>query len=119
MSEKEKIKLAERLKEAREYLGLSQDEVAAHLKVPRTAISLLEAGQRKVDSLELKKLATLYQRPISFFVGEEDGGFEAPKINEIRMLQRAAAGLKQKDVEEVLKFAEFLKARSKRSQDDE
>lgn len=118
MSDKERMELAEKLKQAREYLGLSQDEVAAHLKVPRTAISLLEAGQRKVDSLELKKLAALYQRPISFFVDEGDS-FKPPKINEIRMLQRAAAGLKQKDVEEVLKFAEFLKARSKRGRDDE
>lgn len=118
MSEKEKIKLGEKLKQAREYLGLSQDEVAAHLKVPRTAISLLEAGQRKVDSFELKKLAALYQRPISFFMGDDDAS-DAPKINEIRMLQRAAQGLKQKDVEEVLKFAEFLKSRSKRGGEDE
>lgn len=118
MSDKERMELAEKLKQAREYLGLSQDEVAAHLKVPRTAVSLLEAGQRKVDSLELKKLAALYQRPISFFV-EDDQDFTPPKISEIRMLQRAAEGLKKKDVEEILKFAEFLKARSKRGQKDE
>ena len=32
-------RLGARLREAREYLGLSQDEVAKYLSIPRTALS--------------------------------------------------------------------------------
>ena len=67
--------MADRLREAREYLGFSQEEVAAYLGVPRSALSLIEAGSRKVDALELKKLASLYKRPVAYFTGgdaEED-----------------------------------------------
>ena len=52
--------LGERLREAREYLGFSQEEVATYLQVSRSALSNIESGQRKVDALELKKLASLY-----------------------------------------------------------
>ena len=38
MNRTDKNNLSERLKEAREYLGLSQDEVAKALKIPRTAV---------------------------------------------------------------------------------
>src|SRR5208282_5901614 len=62
--------LGERLREAREYLGFSQDQVATFLGVSRSALSLMESGQRKVDALELKKLAGLYKRPVGFFTGE-------------------------------------------------
>ena len=67
----ERTGMARLLKEAREYLDLSQDEVARELGVPRTAVSLIESGQRKVDAIELQKLAKLYQRPVGYFTGEE------------------------------------------------
>ena len=44
--------LGERLREAREFLGLSQQEVAELLSVSRPAVSQMEAGKRKVSSLE-------------------------------------------------------------------
>ena len=50
----ERTEFGRRLKEAREYLELSQDEVARELGIPRTAISLMESGQRKVEALELR-----------------------------------------------------------------
>ena len=68
--------LGERLREAREYLGFSQDQVATFLGVSRSALSLMESGQRKVDALELKKLAGLYKRSVGYFTGEqEDASF--------------------------------------------
>ncbi len=57
MSDDDRQLLGSRLKEAREYLGLSQDEVARIVHIPRPAISLMEAGQRKVEAIELKRLA--------------------------------------------------------------
>ena len=55
------VSLSARLKEAREYCGFTQEEAAAHLDVPRTAISLMENGARRVGALELQRLAKLYQ----------------------------------------------------------
>lgn len=104
--------LATRLKEAREYLELSQDEVARALGVPRSAISLIETGQRKVDAVELRKMAELYQLPIAHFTGE---AISTPPMQEtVQHLARAAAKLTDRDREELLRFAEFLQARSGR-----
>jgi transcriptional regulator with XRE-family HTH domain len=102
--------LGTRLREAREYLELSQDEVARLLDVPRTAISLMEAGQRKVEAIELKKLAEIYQRPIGYFTGEA-GGATAPVPEAVQHLARTAAKLSDRDREELLQFARFLQAR--------
>ena len=60
-----------RLREAREFLGLSQEVVADALGVPRASVSAMESGRRKVSSLELRDLARLYKRPIEFFYNDE------------------------------------------------
>jgi transcriptional regulator with XRE-family HTH domain len=104
--------LATRLKEAREYLELSQDEIAKWLNLPRSAISLIETGQRKVDAIELKKLAEIYQRPIGYFTGEE--GAPPPLPEAVQHLARAAAKLTDQDREELLRFAEFLQTKGRR-----
>src|SRR4051812_38757556 len=94
-AEKERQQLGTRLKEAREYLELSQDEVAKALDLPRPAISMIENGQRKVDAIELKKLAEIYQRSIGYFTGEEKGASPLPKA--VEHLARAAAKLTDQD----------------------
>ncbi len=40
--EQERRRLGDRLREARKYLGLKQEEVAAYLKIPRTALTDIE-----------------------------------------------------------------------------
>src|SRR3954464_8796684 len=79
--------LGSRLREAREYLELSQDEVAKALHLSRSAMSLIEAGQRKVEAIELKKLAEIYQRPIGYFTGE--AASETPMPETVQHLARA------------------------------
>jgi transcriptional regulator with XRE-family HTH domain len=103
--------LGERLREAREYLGFSQDQVATFLGVPRSALSLMETGQRKVEALELKKLAGLYKRPVGYFTGEEEE--EASFGADVKHLARKVAELSADDREEVVRFADFLRARKK------
>jgi DNA-binding XRE family transcriptional regulator len=53
----ERRRLGERLREARKYLGLKQEEVATYLKIPRTALTDIENGQRRVEAIELTRLA--------------------------------------------------------------
>lgn len=63
--------LARRLKEARERAGLTQEEVARHLDLPRSAVALLETGKRKVSGLELARLAYLYGRSPADFLAPD------------------------------------------------
>jgi transcriptional regulator with XRE-family HTH domain len=107
--DEERKALGERLRQAREYLGLSQDQVATVLGVSRSALSLMEAGQRKVEALELKKLAALYKRPVGSFTGEEEESFGA----DVKHLARKVAELSEDDRREVDRFADFLRARKK------
>ena len=59
--ETERRRLGERLREARKYLGLKQEEVATYLKIPRTGLTDIENGQRRVEAIELTRLARLYR----------------------------------------------------------
>jgi len=105
--------MGERIKESREYLGFSQDQVATFLGVPRSAISLLEAGQRKVDAIELKKLAGLFKRPISHFTGEEvDEVFDA---TDVKHLARKVSSLSDDDREELAKMRRVERAHHQRT----
>jgi transcriptional regulator with XRE-family HTH domain len=104
--------LGDRLREAREYLGFSQDEVAKYLGAPRSALSLMETGQRKVEVIELKKLASLYKKSVSYFTDEE-----APEPTfgaGAQHIARKVAELSPDDLEELGKFAEYLQARKQK-----
>lgn len=96
------------LKEAREYMGISQEKVATYLGVPRSAVSEIEGGKRSVSAVELQRLAKLYQKPVSWFT---DGVVEGVPPD-VEYLARTAAQLSDNDRSELQKFAEFLKAKS-------
>lgn len=110
----ERALTAARLKEAREYLGLSQQEVADATDLSRSAISMIESGQRRVDAVELSALAKIYQRSVSHFMGED----EKAVPDDVSMLARQAAQLSDKDRSELLRFSEFLMQRSQSGTDD-
>jgi len=57
-----------RLVSARTEAGLSQQEVAERLGKPQSWVSKNESGERRVDVVELTKLARVLKRPISWFV---------------------------------------------------
>ena len=100
--------LSKRLKEAREYRGFSQEEIAGYLGVPRSAISLIENGSRRVSATELSRLANLYQTTMESLTGLDRDESEPESV---RMVARAAAELSATDRDEVLRFAQFLRAR--------
>lgn len=103
----EQSQLGEKLKKMREYLGFSQQYVSDRTGIPRTAISDAERGARKVDSLELKKLAQLYRIPIGYLLDED---IEASASDyAVTALARALGPLTEGDREQVLRFAEFLR----------
>ncbi|MGN6526962.1 MAG: helix-turn-helix domain-containing protein [Burkholderiaceae bacterium] len=105
-TEARRAEMGKRLREAREYLNFSQDEVAAALGLSRPSVTNMESGSRKVDSLELDKLARLYGRSVNYLLtGEEE--FKADE--KVAFAARALHGLSGRDLEEVTKFANYLR----------
>lgn len=107
--------LARRLREAREFMNLSQQFVSQQTGIPRSAISDIERGSRRVESLELKRFAELYRMPVSYLLGDvapdESELAEAaalPRNPTMEALARTAAEMGEKEREEVLRFALFL-----------
>lgn len=74
--------LGRRIRLAREEALLSQDAVAQYLELPRSAVSLIEGGKRKVDSLELQKFSRLVGKSILFFLDEESGSIKTSDVDE-------------------------------------
>lgn len=54
---------------ARKRAKLTQTEVAEQLGWRQSQVSEMETGERRVDIIELAKLATLYRKPLKWFVG--------------------------------------------------
>jgi transcriptional regulator with XRE-family HTH domain len=106
----ERKRLGEKLRDARKYLGLKQEDVAAYLNVPRTGLVDIENGQRRVEAMELMRLAKLYKQPASYFTGEDAAAAALPP--DVAHLARQAAALSNEDREELSRFAEYLRARS-------
>ncbi len=105
--DEEYVAMGARLRQAREYLGLSQEAVAEALGVPRASVSAMESGRRKVSSLELRNLARLYKRPLDWFYTSETEPIAEDET--VSALFRATRNLNQEDKKQVLRFAEFLK----------
>jgi transcriptional regulator with XRE-family HTH domain len=108
-------RLGERLREARKYLGLKQEEVAEYLKIPRTALVDIESGQRRVEAIELTRLAKLYRQPIGYFAGEDAATAALPPS--VMFLAKQAAELSDQDKAELSRFVEYLRARSQAAKD--
>ena len=107
----QRLEMAARFREAREYVGLSQEEVARALNLSRPAITNIESGSRRVEAVELDRLGRLYRRSVNYFLtGQEPVAAANPE--QVAFLSRALKGLSQRDVAEVARFAEFLRRSS-------
>jgi transcriptional regulator with XRE-family HTH domain len=62
------LKIAHRLREARESLGFSQEKVAEKLHKTQSYVSRCETGNRRLDIVELEEFSRLYNKPLSFFI---------------------------------------------------
>jgi len=74
MSEKKTIytpkyeEIIKRLRQARLDAGLKQEDVAKKLNKYQSYLSKIEHGDRRLDIIELIELATMYEKPIEYFI---------------------------------------------------
>ena len=105
--------LARRLRSARLESGLSQAQTAEATGLSRVAIAEIEAGRRKVSSLELSALAKAYAQNIAVLVGDivAEDAHGSPVVS---YLARTAKQLAPQDQQQLLRFAEYLRSESKK-----
>ena len=58
------------LKKARLESGLDQKAVAELIGKTQSYISKIESGQRKIDIVQLKQFASIYKKPVKYFIKE-------------------------------------------------
>jgi transcriptional regulator with XRE-family HTH domain len=102
--------IGERLKKAREYLELTQDEAARAVGISRPTLSQIENGHRKVDAVELAKFGEIYGQSVETLAGAIPQAIPA----DVQHLARATRDLSEQDRGELLRFAEYLQSRSKK-----
>ena len=97
------VAIGSKLKEAREYLGMTQEYASHRVGVLRPALTLMERGKQVVPAELLLTLAELYKRDVGWFLGEK---VIAPTLP--RSFMRDLDRLSEHDRDTVLKFASFL-----------
>jgi transcriptional regulator with XRE-family HTH domain len=65
------LQLGQRIRDAREKAGLSQEELAAELGLGQRAISELEHGKRRLAVVEMSELVRVLNVPILYFLEDE------------------------------------------------
>lgn len=83
--------LGERIRTARERLGISQEELAQRISRDQRAVSFYESGQRKIFAVDLPTLAQALQVPVTYFFTDNLTESELQIIREIESLPDAEA----------------------------
>lgn len=89
--------------------GVSQEVLAKELKVTPNTISRWETATYRPSIEDLEKLSRFFGVSILEFFPPE----ETPKDDKVTALLRAAKDLSEDDLEELRKYAEFRRARSR------
>lgn len=100
--------IGRRIKEQREREGLSQEALGQKLDVTANTISRWETATYKPRIEDLDRLARLFNISILEFTPEAQQQPNEP----LKALLRAAQDLKQEDIMELTRFAEFRRAHS-------
>jgi len=95
--------LANRIKECRSKLHLSQEYVANHMAMNRATITQIELGKRKVTAEELAKFGTLFGMSADGLLHGENTEMPAT------IFARSFSELDEKDQDEIMSLMQFKK----------
>jgi len=90
--------------------GLSQESLAAHLKVSPNTISRWETGTYRPSLKDLERIARFFGVSMMSFLPDEM--IDEDEDESLKALLRTARQLHPADVEELRRYAEFRKART-------
>jgi transcriptional regulator with XRE-family HTH domain len=99
---------AAKIKELRTKKGLTQEELAKGLKVATNTVSRWETESNKPDLEDLENISRYFGQSILIFFPGQDPAAKP----ELQALLRAAGNLKDDDLQELQRYAEFRQARS-------
>ncbi|MDD3171644.1 MAG: helix-turn-helix transcriptional regulator [Bacilli bacterium] len=96
--------IGSKIKEARQEANMSQKDLAESIGFDSsTAISLIEAGQRKISIEDLEKICKILQKDIKFFLGKKEDE------NNVIYALRADKDLTKKDKDSIEHFINCIK----------
>lgn len=96
-------KAYEKLRDAREKLGYSQEYVARCLGVSRSTITQIELGNRRISADEIKSFCELYRLSADYLTGVE----QVPS-NQL-IFARGFSELSEADQQEIINLIAFKK----------
>jgi len=99
---------AAKIKELRTNKGLTQEELAKGLRVATNTVSRWETESNKPDLEDLENISRYFGQSILIFFPGQDPAAKP----ELQALLRAAGSLKDDDLQELQRYAEFRQARS-------
>lgn len=94
--------IGERLKEAREYLNLTQEQVAKILNIGRDAIIRIEKGMRKITSEELLNFSKIYKISVNELLNANEESYYNNQA-----FARGFEKLSEKDKKEIIDLIKF------------
>jgi transcriptional regulator with XRE-family HTH domain len=97
--------LAQRLREAREYVGLERTDAAAAAGMSEAALDAAERGKREPDDLELERLARAYGYARRHFARPA----EPLDAATVAVVARLGDGMSDHDRREATMFAAYLR----------
>lgn len=97
--------IGERLRIAREFLNLTQEQVAKTLNLTRDIILRIEGGKRSIKPDELLKFSKLYGVSMEEIVSEQ-----RPIDITVPMFARNFDNLSEKDKKEIISLIKFKKS---------
>lgn len=108
--EKRQAQISQRIRTARENSGLSQGQAAKLLGIHRPSLTEAEQGRRKVSAAELAEMAKLYRVGVGWLACEE-GDEPDPERDQIQLVAREIASLKEDDLANVLRLVRSIRAK--------
>ena len=91
--------LVNKLRLARQEAGLTQQQVADAIDGTQVLISKIEAGERRIDPLELARLAKLYRKPLDHFLEVPEDALDSTPVE-------ITVSLPKTDLDELTRRAE-------------
>lgn len=106
------VEIGQRIRILREKEGLTQADLSKNLGYTATAISLIEAGERKVKIDDLEVIAKVLHQDVNYLITGS-----VSQSADVGMALRAEDSLEQKDVDRIESYIELIRLQKQQRSD--